>query len=114
VAALGACYDAVHEKSPARITALYDAATPDDAEKLEKLIRLFEHEEWKLAVGPMRVGPGQLGASVGTMDFTVPLSWRSSWGKRLSSSPVFRVRLRRAGDGWEAMSCRIVGSPRLS
>jgi hypothetical protein len=114
VAALDACYEAVRDKSPTRMTELYDAATPDDAEKLEKLIRLFEHEEWKLAVGPMRVGPGQLGASVGTMDFTVPLSWRSSWGKRLSSSPVFRVRLRRAGDGWEAMSCRIVGSPRLS
>lgn len=107
------CYRAVRSKDVSRVARLYEARTVADEEKLRRLIRILRTEPWEAAVGRRVDGLRELGPHAAAAEFSLRLTWRDSFGGRLSSHPIFRAEFGRDGDDWVMSSCRIVGSPKL-
>jgi eukaryotic-like serine/threonine-protein kinase len=107
------CYGALQARDVARLTAIYRPATRSDEEKLKRLSRILRTREWDVAVGERVDGVRRIGLDAATMEFSVPLTWKDSFGGRLTSEPVFRAEFVRGPGGWAMSSCRIVGSPTL-
>jgi hypothetical protein len=107
------CYDALRSKDVTRVAEFYRPATKSDAEKLNKLTRIFRTREWAAVVGDRVDGPRELGTETAATEFSFRLAWRDAFGGRLTSQPVFRVELVKKGSQWEVSSCRIKGTPKL-
>jgi hypothetical protein len=107
------CYGALQARDVARLTAIYRPATRSDEEKLKRLSRILRTREWDVAVGERVDGVRRIGLDAAMMEFSVPLTWKDSFGGRLTSEPVFRAEFVRGTNGWAMSSCRIVGSPTL-
>ncbi len=107
------CYGALREKDLVRVVALYHPATKADHEKLGKLGRILETREWSAEVGEREDGAQRLENGSASMEFGFQLSWKDSFGGRLSSRPVFRAEFTDSGGKLSLASCRIVNSPKL-
>lgn len=107
------CYNALRSKDVARVTELYQPAKKSDVDKLGKLTRILQTEEWDAVVGERMDRPRQAGRDSTAREFSFQLVWKDAFGGRLASRPVFRAEFARIGDEWEISSCRIVGSPKL-
>ena len=107
------CYAALRSKDVARVTELYRPAGKSDQDKLNKLTRILETEEWSAVVGERVDSPRKPGTESTAREFNFQLVWKDAFGGRLTSRPVFRAEFVRTGDEWEISSCRIVGSPKL-
>jgi hypothetical protein len=107
------CYGAVRSKDLDRLAKLYAPKSPADEDKLRRLTRILRTEPWKAVVGRRVDGVRELGSRTAAAEFSFRLTWRGSYGGRLSSQPIFRVELARDGEEWIRSSCRIVGSPKL-
>ncbi len=107
------CYDAIRVKDVARLTEMYRPATASDRDKLRKLSRILQTEEWSAVVGERVYGRRQIRRDAAAMEFGVRLSWKDAFGGRLRSDPVFRAEFARSGNQWRMLSCRIVGDPEL-
>ena len=111
--AIEECYRAVRSKDLDRLAKLYAPMTPADEDKLRRLTRILRTEPWEAVVGRRVDGVRELGSPTAAAEFSFRLTWRDSYGGRLSSQPIFRVELARDGEDWTTSSCRIVGSPKL-
>jgi len=107
------CYAALRSKDVAHVTELYRPAGKSDQDKLNKLTRILETEEWSAVVGERVDSPRKPGTESTAREFNFQLVWKDAFGGRLTSRPVFRAEFVRTGDEWEISSCRIVGSPKL-
>jgi hypothetical protein len=107
------CYDALRSKNVTRVAQLYRPTKRSDEDKLNKLTRILETEEWTAVVGERVDGARQLGTASAAAEFSFPLVWKDAFGGRLTSRPVFRAEFAKNGNEWEISSCRIVGSPKL-
>jgi hypothetical protein len=107
------CYDALRSKDVARVTQLYRPTKKSDEDKLNKLARILETEEWAAVVGERVDGARQLGSRDAAVTFSFQLVWKDAFGGRLTSRPVFRAEFAKIGYEWEMSSCRITGSPKL-
>ena len=107
------CYEAVRSKDLRRITELYAPKAVGDEEKLRRLIRILRTEPWRATVERRVDGVRELGARTAAAEFSFRLTWRDSFGGRLSSHPIFRAEFALDGNDWTMSSCRIVGSPKL-
>ncbi|HEV8177063.1 MAG TPA: serine/threonine-protein kinase, partial [Gemmatimonadales bacterium] len=107
------CYDALRSRDVARVAELYRPATKSDEEKLNKLTRILQTEEWSAVVGERVDSRRGAGTEPTARDFSFQLVWKDAFGGRLTSRPVFRAEFARTGEDWEISSCRIVGSPKL-
>jgi hypothetical protein len=111
--AIEECYRAVRSKDLDRLAKLYAPKTPADEDKLRRITRILRTEPWEAVVGRRVDGVRELGSPTAAAEFSFRLTWRDSYGGRLSSQPIFRVELARDGEDWTTSSCRIVGSPKL-
>jgi hypothetical protein len=107
------CYRAVRSKELERLTRLYAPKTVADEDKLRRLTRILRTEPWQAVVGRRVDGVRELGSRRAAAEFSFRLTWRDSYGGRLSSQPIFRAEFARDQDEWTMSSCRIVGSPKL-
>jgi serine/threonine-protein kinase len=107
------CYDALRSKDVNRVAQLYRPTRKSDEDKLNKLTRILETEEWTAVVGERVDGARQLGTGAAAAEFSFQLVWKDAFGGRLTSRPVFRAEFAKNGNEWEISSCRIVGSPKL-
>jgi hypothetical protein len=107
------CYRVVRSKDLDRLARLYDPKTVADEDKLRRLSRILRTEPWQAVVGRRVDGVRELGSRSAAAEFSFRLTWRDSYGGRLSSQPIFRAEFTREGDDWALSSCRIVGSPKL-
>jgi hypothetical protein len=107
------CYNALRSKNVTRVSQLYRPATRSDEDKLNKLNRILQTEEWSAVVGERVDGARQLGKANAAAEFSFQLVWKDAFGGRLTSRPVFRAEFANNGDAWEISSCRIIGSPKL-
>jgi eukaryotic-like serine/threonine-protein kinase len=107
------CYRVVRSKDLDRLARLYDPKTVADEDKLRRLSRILRTEPWQAVVGRRVDGVRELGSGSAAAEFSFRLTWRDSYGGRLSSQPIFRAEFTREGDDWALSSCRIVGSPKL-
>jgi uncharacterized protein YjdB len=113
VAGVEQCYEALRQKDVARLEALYNAATKSDLDKLKKLRRILETDEWEAEVGARQDKAHRMENDTTTMDFTFRLTWKDAFGGRLTSHPLFRADFNRSGSQLSLSSCRIIGSPKL-
>jgi hypothetical protein len=107
------CYRTVRSKDLDRLARLYNPKTVADEDKLRSLSRILRTEPWQAVVGRRVDGVRELGSSSAAAEFSFRLTWRDSYGGRLSSQPIFRAEFTREADDWALSSCRIVGSPKL-
>jgi hypothetical protein len=107
------CYRAVRSKDLDRLARLYAPKSAADEDKLRRLTRILRTEPWQAVVGRRVDGVRELGARTAAAEFSFRLTWRDSYGGRLSSQPIFRAEFARDQDEWTLSSCRIVGSPKL-
>ncbi len=107
------CYDGLRSKDVARVVELYRPTKKSDEEKVRKLARILQTEEWNAVVGERVDGARRLGIDAASMEFSFQLVWKDAFGGRLTSRPVFQAEFAKNGNGWEISSCRIVGSPKL-
>jgi hypothetical protein len=107
------CYRVVRSKDLDRLARLYDPKTVADEDKLRRLSRILRTEPWQAVVGRRVDGVREVGSGSAAAEFSFRLTWRDSYGGRLSSQPIFRAEFTREGDDWALSSCRIVGSPKL-
>jgi hypothetical protein len=107
------CYRALRSKDLGRLARLYDPKTVADEEKLRRLTRILRTEPWEAVVGRRVDGVREVGTRSAAAEFSFRLTWRDSYGGRLSSQPIFRAEFSRKGDDWTMSSCRVVGSPKL-
>jgi hypothetical protein len=103
----------VRSKDLDRLARLYAPKTLADEEKLRRLSRILRTEPWQAVVGRRVDGVREFGSRSAAAEFSFRLTWRDSYGGRLSSQPIFRAEFTREGDDWVLSSCRIVGSPKL-
>jgi serine/threonine protein kinase/uncharacterized protein YjdB len=113
VAGVEQCYAALLHKRVDRVAELYNPATKSDREKLKKLSRILQTDEWAAEVGQREDVAQRVESDTAAMDFGFRLTWKDAFGGRLSSRPVFRAEFARNGNGWDMSSCRIIGSPKL-
>jgi serine/threonine-protein kinase len=107
------CYRAVRSKELDRLARLYAPKTLADEDKLRRLTRILRTEPWQAVVGRRVDGLRELHSRSAAAEFSFRLTWRDSYGGRLSSQPIFRAEFARDRDEWTMSSCRIVGSPKL-
>jgi hypothetical protein len=113
VAGVELCYDALQQKDVARVKALYNAETKSDEDKLSKLSRILRTKEWAAEIGERKDGVRRTESSTPAAEFSFRMTWKDSFGGRLTSYPVFRAEFARSGAKLDLSSCRIVGSPKL-
>ena len=113
LAGVNACYEAVRAGDTQRLATLYAPATNADRDKLRKLTRILQTDEWSAGVGEKVNGERRIGDERAAMDFSFQLSWKDAFGGRLSSQPTLRAEFNRSGDRWVMTSCRLVGSPKI-
>jgi hypothetical protein len=107
------CYNALRSKDVALVVQLYRPMNKSDQDKLNKLTRILQTEEWTAVVGERVDGARQVGSADAAAEFSFQLLWKDAFGGRLTSRPVFRAEFVKSGDDWEMSSCRIIGSPKL-
>jgi hypothetical protein len=108
-----ACYRAVRSKDLDRLARLYAPKSAADEDKLRRLTRILRTEPWQAVVGRRVDGVRELGSRGAAAEFSFRLTWRDSYGGRLSSQPIFRAEFAPDQGEWALSSCRIVGSPKL-
>ena len=92
---------------------LYHPESKADRENLKKLTRILRTSEWAAQVGEREDGVQRIGSATASMEFGFRLSWKDSFGGRLTSHPVFRVDFVKDGSNLDLSSCRIIGTPYL-
>jgi serine/threonine-protein kinase len=107
------CYDALRSKDVSRVAELYRPSKKSDKDKVNKLARILQTEEWTAIVGERVDGARQFGTKTASMEFSFQLAWKDAFGGRLTSRPTFRAEFAKNRNEWEMSSCRIVGSPKL-
>jgi serine/threonine-protein kinase len=107
------CYRIVRSKDLKRLAELYAPRTIADEEKLRRLTRILRTEPWHAVVGRRVDGVREVRPRGASAEFSFRLTWRDSYGGRLSSQPIFRAEFGWDGEDWTMSSCRIVGSPKL-
>jgi hypothetical protein len=93
-----------------RVTALYHAESAMDRKNQQSLLRLLEAAA-KLTTGLPQVGTSRIYGSTGSMDFTVPLTWRTPFGPMKSQTVTFHADFQRDGSDWRMATTRLVGAP---
>jgi serine/threonine-protein kinase len=107
------CYGALRSKDIARIAQLYRPRDNSDEDKLSKLTRILQTEEWAAVVGEREDGARRVGDTDAAVEFGFQLVWKDAFGGRVTSRPIFRAEFVKRGNDWEISSCRMVGSPKL-
>jgi hypothetical protein len=93
-----------------RVTALYRAESAADRKNQQSLLRLLEAAA-KLTTGLPQLGTNRTDGSTGSMDFAVPLTWRTPFGPMKSQTVTFRADFQRDGSDWRMATTRLVGAP---
>ena len=105
-AAAAECAEAVRGKQFARLIELFHGA-PADRRALDDFIALVRDEGAKLVISAPVYGQSR--AEDASADFSVKLTWRSSFGGQRSSVLRFRAEVGKVGGEWRLTGCRIVG-----
>ena len=93
-----------------RITALYSAESAMDRKNQQSLLRLLE-EAARLTTGLPQLGTSRVDGASASMDFAVPLTWRTPFGPLKSQTVTFHADFQRDGSDWRMATTRLVGAP---
>jgi hypothetical protein len=107
------CARAVQSRDATTLIALAHAATPDERRVLDQFVTLLRDDQAKLNIAAPVFGASRVSDTAAASEFSVRLTWRSSFGRQRESAVNFESVLESGADGWRLARCRPVGTPRL-
>jgi uncharacterized protein YjdB len=105
-----ACDQALRSGDLRRVRALWRPASKADEDNLKRLGRVLQAGGGGAAVGGRTDGASTVGLESAVMEFSVPLTWSESSGRRTRQAD-FRAEFALNAGRWEMSSCRMVGPP---
>jgi serine/threonine protein kinase len=109
-AGVEACHQALLSRDMRRVRALWGPASKAEEDNLKRLARVLQAGGGSTAVGDRAEGASTIGLESAAMEFSVPLTWSESWGRRTGQAD-FRAEFALNAGRWEMSSCRMVGPP---
>ena len=104
------CHEALRSRDMRRVRALWGPTSQADEDNLKRLGRVLQAGGRSTAVGDRADGASMVGFESASMEFSVPLTWSDSSGRRTSQAD-FRAEFALNAGRWEMSSCRMVGPP---
>ena len=103
-----ACARAVQGKETARLISLSQSSTGAERRHMDSFVALLRDEGAKLVVGAPVFGVPQLGDAGASTEFSVRVSWKSSFGGQRSSVARWQAEMGKVAGEWQLTSCRNV------
>jgi hypothetical protein len=103
-----ACYQALRSGDLRRVRAMWRPSSKADEDNLKRLSRVLS--AGGATVGDRADGVPAIGLESAAIEFSVPLTWNESAGRRTSQAD-FRAEFALNAGRWELSSCRMVGPP---
>jgi hypothetical protein len=100
---------ALRERNSSRVAALYDAESPQDRKNLQALLDRMRRPEARLRVSDVHVGSLEVREMEAGVDFQVPMSWTTPFGRVRNQTSKFRAVLEASDDGWRLVAIRAIG-----
>lgn len=100
---------ALRERNSSRVAALYGAEAPQDRKNLQALLERMRRPEARLKASDAQVGALEVREMEAGVEFQVPMSWTSPFGRVRSQTSTFRAVLEPSDDGWRLVAIRAVG-----
>ncbi len=109
-AGVESCHQALLSRDMRRVRALWRPASKAEEDNLKRLGRVLQAGGGSTVVGDRAEGASTIGLESAAMEFSVPLTWSESWGRRTGQAD-FRAEFALNAGRWEMSSCRMVGPP---
>jgi Big-like domain-containing protein len=100
---------ALRERNSSRVAALYGAESPQDRKNLQALLERMRRPETRLKASDAQLGALEVREMEAGVDFQVPMSWTTPFGRVRSQTSTFRAVLEPGDDGWRLVAIRAVG-----
>jgi hypothetical protein len=100
---------ALRERNSERVAALYRAESPQDRKNLQALLERLRRPEARLKTSDAQLGATEVREMEATVDFQVPMSWTTPFGRVRSHTATFRAVLEPSDGGWRLVAIRAVG-----
>jgi uncharacterized protein (DUF2236 family) len=100
---------ALRERNSSRVAAMYGAASPQDRKNLQALLDRMRRPEARLKAADAHLGSLEVREMEAGVDFQVPMSWTTPFGRVRSQTSTFRAVLESGDDGWRLVAIRAIG-----
>ena len=100
---------ALRERNSSRIAGTYRAESPQDRKNLQSLLERLRRPEARLKAADPQVGVLEVREMEATVDFQVPMSWTTPFGRVRSQTSIFRAVMEPGEGGWRLVAIRAVG-----
>ncbi|MFN2567287.1 MAG: Ig-like domain-containing protein [Gemmatimonadaceae bacterium] len=100
---------ALRERNSERVAALYRAESPQDRKNLQALLERLRRSEARLKASDAQLGAQEIREMEAAVDFQVPMSWTTPFGRVRSQTATFRAVLEPGDGGWRLVAIRALG-----
>jgi hypothetical protein len=100
---------ALRERNSSRVAALYSAEAPQDRKNLQALLERMRRPEARLKASDAQLGPLEVREMEAGVEFQVPMSWTTPFGRVRNQTSTFRAVLEPTDDGWRLVAIRAIG-----
>jgi Big-like domain-containing protein len=100
---------ALRERNGSRVAALYGAESGQDRKNLQALLERMRRPETRLKAADPQLGPMEVREMEAGVDFQIPMSWTTPFGRVRSQTSTFRAVLEPGDDGWRLVAIRAIG-----
>jgi hypothetical protein len=97
---------ALRERNSSRVAAMYAADSPQDRKNLQQLLERLRRPEARLRAADPQVSAPEIRAMEATIDFQIPMSWTTPFGRVRSQTSMFRAVLEPGDGGWRLVAIR--------
>lgn len=100
---------ALRERNSSRVAVMFGAESPQDRKNLQALLERMRRPEARLKAAEAQLGSLEVREMEAGVDFQVPMSWTTPFGRVRSQTSTFRAVLEPTEDGWRLVAIRAVG-----
>jgi hypothetical protein len=100
---------ALRERNSERVAAFYNAESPQDRKNLQALLERLRRPEARFKASDVQVPGPEVRELEATVDFQVPMSWTTPFGRVRNQTATFRAVLEPGDGGWRLVAIRAVG-----
>jgi hypothetical protein len=100
---------ALQERNSPRVAAFYNAESPQDRKNLQSLLERLRRPEARLKASDAQFSSPEIREMEAAVDFQVPMSWTTPFGRVRSQTSTFRAVLEPSDGGWRLVGIRAIG-----
>jgi hypothetical protein len=100
---------ALRERNGSRVAALYNAESAPDRKNLQSLLERLRRPEARLKAADAQLGGPEIREMEAAVDFQVPMSWTTPFGRVRNQTSTFRAVLEPSDSGWRLVAIRAIG-----